>query len=79
MTWFVGPGDLSRLFASGVVTPRDCVEAVEASFREQGEDSVSVLPRAILTADGAAPAPRSRALKLSASYMRGSRVMGASI
>ena len=79
MTWFVGPGDLARLFASGAVTPRDCVDAVEASFREQGEGSVGVLPRAILTADGAAPLPRSRALKLSASYMRGSRVMGASI
>lgn len=79
MTWFVGPGDLARLFASGAVTPLDCVDAVEASFREQGQGEVGVLPRAILTADGAPPAPRSRALKLSASYMRDSRTMGASI
>ena len=79
MTWFVGPRDLARLFETGAVTPRDCVDAVEASFREQGEGDVGVLPRAILTADGATPSPRSRALKLSASYMRGSRLMGASI
>jgi ornithine cyclodeaminase len=79
LTWFVGPADLARLFTSGAVTPRDCVEAVEASFREHGEDGVGVLPRAILTADGGPPAPRSRALKLSASYMRSSKVMGASI
>jgi ornithine cyclodeaminase/alanine dehydrogenase-like protein (mu-crystallin family) len=78
LTWFVGPRDLARLFDSGAVTPRDCVDAVEASFREQGEGSVGVLPRAILTADGAPATPRSRALKLSASYMRGSRLMGAS-
>ena len=52
---------------------------MEASFREHGDGDVGVLPRAILTADGATPAPRSRALKLSASYMRGSRTMGASI
>ena len=37
-------------------TPRDCVDAVESSFREQGEGNVGVLPRAILTADGAPPA-----------------------
>jgi alanine dehydrogenase len=79
LTWFVGPGDLARLFASGAVTPGDCVHAVESSFREQGQGSVGVLPRAILTADGAAPLPRSPALKLSASYMRNSHVMGASI
>ena len=79
MTWFVGPRDIARLFESGAVKPRDCVDAVESSFREHGEGNVGVLPRAILTADGEAPMPRSRALKLSASYMRGSRTMGASI
>jgi ornithine cyclodeaminase/alanine dehydrogenase-like protein (mu-crystallin family) len=79
LTWFVGPRDLARLFETGAVTPRDCIDAVEASFREQGEDNVGVLPRAILTADGAPASPRSRALKLSASYMRGSRLMGASV
>lgn len=79
MSWFLGPADLARLFESGAVMPRDCVDAVEASFREQGQGHVGVLPRAILTADGAAPTPRSRALKLSASYMRASRTMGASI
>ena len=76
MTWLVGPGALARLFTTGAVTPRDCVDAVEASFREHGEDKVGVLPRAILTADGAAPSPRSRALKLSASYMRSDVVAG---
>jgi alanine dehydrogenase len=79
LTWFVGPADLARLFTSGAVTPRACVDAVEASFREHGENGVGVLPRAILTADGAPPTPRSRALKLSASYMRASKLMGASI
>jgi ornithine cyclodeaminase/alanine dehydrogenase-like protein (mu-crystallin family) len=76
---FLGPGDLERLFAGGHVRPLDCIDAVEGSFREHGERGVGVLPRAILTADGEAPVPRSRALKLSASYMRGSRRMGASI
>ncbi len=70
MAWFVGPRDLERLFATGAVTPADCVAAVEASFREQGEEAVGLVPRQILTADGAPPTPRSRALKLSASYMR---------
>ncbi len=79
MAWFVGPRDLERLFATGAVTPADCVAAVEASFREQGEEAVGLVPRQILTADGAPPTPRSRALKLSASYMRASRTMGASL
>lgn len=79
MAWFVGPRDLERLFATGGVTPADCVAAVEASFREQGEEAVGLLPRQILTADGGPPGPRSRALKLSASYMRTSRTMGASL
>ena len=79
MTWFVGAADVERLFAEGIVRPLDCVDAVERSFREHGSGDVGVLPRAILTADGAAAQPRSRALKLSAAYMRGSRRMGASI
>ncbi|MFO1304427.1 MAG: ornithine cyclodeaminase family protein [Burkholderiales bacterium] len=79
MALYLGPRDIARLFESGAVTPRDCVDAVETSFREQGQGDVGVLPRAILTADGAAPTPRSRALKLSASYMRASKAMGASI
>ena len=79
MVWFVGRNDVERLFADGHVRLADCIDAVEASFREHGEDNVGVLPRQILTADGEAPQPRSRALKLSASYMRASRVMGASI
>jgi len=79
MARFLGPRDLARLFDTGAVTPADVVAAVEASFREQGEGDVGVLPRAILTADGAPPQPRSRALKLSASYMRGSRLAGASL
>jgi ornithine cyclodeaminase/alanine dehydrogenase-like protein (mu-crystallin family) len=76
---YLGPGDIDRLFAEGHVGAADCIAAVEASFREHGEGDVGVLPRAILTADGLPPVPRSRALKLSASYMRGSRMMGASI
>lgn len=79
MTLFLGPRDLAQLFDGGGVTPAECVDAVEASFREHGAGDVGVLPRAILTADGNAPQPRSRALKLSASYMRGSRVSGASL
>lgn len=79
MTRFLGPRDLARLFETGAVTPADCVAAVESSFREHGAGEVGVLPRAILTADGTPPRPRSRALKLSASYMRGSRLSGASL
>jgi alanine dehydrogenase len=76
---FLGRADVDRLFAEAHVAPLDCVDAVEASFREHGRGHVGVLPRQILTADGAPPQPRSRALKLSASYMRDSRAMGASI
>lgn len=79
MAWFVGSGDVDRLFEERHLDLRDCIDAVEASFREHGEGHVGVVPRQILTADGAAAHPRSRALKLSASYMRASRVMGASI
>ena len=70
----LGPRDIAALFMRGAITPAECVDAVEGSFREQGQGDVGVLPRAILTADGAAATPRSRALKLSASYMRESRV-----
>lgn len=79
MAWYVGPRDVERLLGDGLVTPGDCVAAVEASFREQGEGNVGLVPRHILTADGAEPEPRSRALKLSASYQRASRTMGASL
>ena len=79
MVWFVGRRDIDRLFDEGHVRLRDCIDAVERSFAEQGEGNVGVLPRQILTADGAQAHPRSRALKLSASYMRSSRVMGASV
>ena len=79
VAWFVGREDIDRLFEEGQVRLRDCIDAVERSFREHGQGDVGVLPRQILTADGAAPQPRSRALKLSASYMRESRVMGASV
>jgi ornithine cyclodeaminase/alanine dehydrogenase-like protein (mu-crystallin family) len=79
LAWFVGRNDVERLFADGHVPIAGCIDAVEAAFREHGRDQVGILPRQILTADGAAPQPRSRALKLSASYMRESRLMGASI
>ena len=79
MALHVGPRDLEQLFGEGHVTPADCVAAVEASFREHGEGAAGIVPRHILTADGGPPAPRSRALKLSASYLRTSRLMGASI
>lgn len=79
MALHVGPRDLERLFGNRIVTPADCVESVEAAFREQGERTVGLVSRHILTADGNPPTPRSRALKLSASYLRESRLMGASI
>jgi len=76
---YLGQSDLDTLFAQGAVTSADCVEAVHASFLEQGSEQVGVLPRQIVWADPAQTAPRSRALKMSAAYMRQSRVMGASI
>jgi alanine dehydrogenase len=76
---YLGPGDLERLFADERGTVAGCIDAVEASFREHGEGDVGIVPRHILTADGCPPVPRSQALKLSASYMRQSRIMGASI
>ena len=79
MAIYLGPGDLQQMFAQGLVTPRDCVEAVAGSFREHGRAKVHVLPRQILWADASRREPRARALKLGAAYMQESRVMGASI
>ena len=79
MALLVGQADVERLFAQRLVTLPECIDAVEGSFREQGAGDVGILPRQILTADGKPAEPRSRALKLSASYMRGSGVMGASL
>jgi ornithine cyclodeaminase/alanine dehydrogenase-like protein (mu-crystallin family) len=79
LAWFVGRTDVERLFAVGHVALGECIDAVEAAFREHGRDAVGILPRQILTADGAPPQPRSRTLKLSASYMRETKLMGASI
>lgn len=79
MALFLGRAVVERLFDERIVGIDECVDAVEASFREQGRGEVGVLPRQILTANGAPAGPRSRALKLSASYMRSSQVMGASV
>ncbi len=79
MALYLGPGDLERLFAERLVGVTDCIDAVESSFREQGMQLVGMLPRQILWADAHPASTRARALKLSASYMRGSRVMGASL
>lgn len=79
MALFLSASDLERLFAGNQVSPAACVDAVEGSFREHGRGQAGLLPRQILTADGASSHPRSRALKLSASYMRESEVMGASV
>ena len=79
MTLYLGPSDLERLFDLGLVSSADCVNAVEASFREHGRRAVGVLPRQILWADEPPCSPRARALKISASYMRDSQIMGASL
>ncbi|MBL8385127.1 MAG: ornithine cyclodeaminase family protein [Burkholderiales bacterium] len=79
MAHYLGPQDLERLFAEGIVAPRDCVAAVEASFREHGAGTSEQLPRRILWADAARTTPRDRALKLSASMMRASSTFGASV
>ena len=79
MALYLGPGDLERLFAQGHVSIDDCITAVEASFLEHGQQQVGILPRQILWAEERPLSPRARALKLSASYMRASRVMGASL
>ncbi len=79
MALFLGRGDLDRLLASGAVSVADCIDAVEASFREQGEGRVGIVPRQVLTADGGAATPRSRALKIGAAYLRKREVMGASV
>ena len=79
MALYLGQSDLDAMFARGLVTPRDCVDAVRRSWHEQGKAAVGVLPRHVLWANDADQTPRSRALKLSAAYMRGSSVMGASI
>jgi ornithine cyclodeaminase/alanine dehydrogenase-like protein (mu-crystallin family) len=79
MALFLGPRDLERLFGEGIVSPRDCVDAVEASFREHGQETSAQLPRQILWAEAGRTSPRDRALKLSASMMRASGTFGASV
>ena len=61
------------------MSPRECVQAVGLAFCEHGMQQVGVMPREILWADPDDAEPRSRALKLSAAYMRESKVMGGSI
>ncbi|CAN5525702.1 ornithine cyclodeaminase [soil metagenome] len=79
MALYLGQSDLDTLMRKGIVTPADCVKAVAASFREQGAQDVGVLPRQVLWAEAGNADPRGRALKLSAAYMRESRLMGASV
>lgn len=79
MTLFLGPKDIARLHDEGRVSMRDYVDADERAFREQGERSIALLPRQILWQDDKPAGVRSPAFKMSASLMRGSRVMGASL
>ena len=79
MALYLGQTDLDSLFAQGAVTSVDCIEAVQTSFLEQGREQVGVLPRQVMWAGPKLTAPRSRSLKISAAYMRQSRIMGASI
>ena len=79
MTLFIGPKDIARLHDEGHVSMRDYVDADERAFREQGERSIALLPRQILWQDEKPAGVRSPAFKMSASLMRGSRVMGASL
>lgn len=79
MAIYLGPDDLLQMFARGLVTPRDCIDAVAGSFREHGDRKVDILPRQILWADAAHKEPRAKALKLGAAFMQDSQVMGASV
>lgn len=79
MALFLGPQHIERLFAEGHVAMADVVGAVESSFREQGEHQLGILPRQVLAADGASTSTRVKSLKLSASYLRDSGLVGASI
>lgn len=79
MALLLGRSEVDRLFDGTHVRIDECIDAVEAAFAEHGRGAVGVLARQILTSDGRPAEPRSRALKLSASYMRDSGVMGASL
>lgn len=79
MTLFIGPKDIARLHSEGHVSMRDYVDADERAFREQGERSIALLPRQVLWQDEQPAGVRSPAFKMSASLMRGSRLMGASL
>lgn len=79
MAIYLSPTDLLQMFARGLVTPQECVEAVAGSFREHGNAQVDILPRQIVWADEASKKPNSRALKMGAAYMRESRIMGANV
>ncbi|MEO7402830.1 MAG: hypothetical protein ABIU95_04090 [Burkholderiales bacterium] len=79
MTLFLGPAHLERLNADGHVAMSDYVSAVEAAFAEHGRGEIGVVPRAVLAADPSATTTRTRSLKLSASYLRGTKLIGASV
>lgn len=78
MTLFLGPGHLDRLNDEGHVVMADYIDAVEAAFAEHGRGAIGVMPRSVVPADPAATTTRTRSLKISASYLRESKLIGAS-
>ena len=79
MALFLGPSHLERLHVEGRVGIDDYIGAVEAAFAEHGRGAVGVMRRTVLPADPAASSTRTRSLKVSASYLRSSGLMGVSM
>ena len=73
---YIGPQDIARMHAEGVITMGDYVEAIHAGYRDKGEGGVQVLPRMNLWAEENRPGTRPRSLKVAGGLARGLDVMG---
>ncbi len=67
------------LHDGGHVVMKDYIDAVATAFNGQGEDALAIMPRQVLWRDAEPAGVRSPSLKLSASVLRTTEVMGASI
>ncbi|HKU84762.1 MAG TPA: ornithine cyclodeaminase family protein [Casimicrobiaceae bacterium] len=73
---YIGPADIARLHAEGVITMTDYVEAIHAVYRDKGEGGVQVVPRANLWAEENRPGTRPRSLKIAGALTGALGVMG---
>lgn len=73
------PEHIRDLHDGGHVGMTDYIDAVATAFAGQGEGALAIMPRQVLWRDAEPAGVRSPSLKLSASLLRNTEVMGASI